>query len=317
MRRAAQIRNLLHPGGIPGSYREVVVTLPITKTDVVENLRERLARREITQEQFDAKVASQASDYTSSHWPGIANPLLHYRVKDFAAVNGKTRVLDELQSDWAQRARDQGTRDPARIEELKRQIAEQADKRDGMASLMARTAEELAPGSTDTTDALVILRQLERSHPNTPQGKRAAGLLGDLRQVENNHMDLMSKLAAAERETPSAPFISNTSDWVDLGLKQALVDAARDPAVTRFAWAPGKVQADRYHLSHVADEIRYHPDSETLDLLRRQTRALKNGSSGRSPGLHRQRDGRAVNGDRASEGARWASVAQAEEYSRH
>ena len=256
------------PGGIPGSYREVVVTLPITKTDVVENLRERLARREITQEQFDAKVASQASDYTSSHWPGIANPLLHYRVKDFAAVNGKTRVLDELQSDWAQRARDQGTRDPARIEELKRQIAEQADKRDGMASLMARTAEELAPGSTDTTDALVILRQLERSHPNTPQGKRAAGLLGDLRQVENNHMDLMSKLAAAERETPSAPFISNTSDWVDLGLKQALVDAARDPAVTRFAWAPGKVQADRYHLSHVADEIRYHPDSETLDLLR-------------------------------------------------
>jgi hypothetical protein len=148
----------------------------------------------------------------------------------------KTRVLDEMQSDWAQRARDAGTRDPAATAQLQALHQEAAAKVKAVADEMNR--------AMDAKASREVLDEINGRH----------------REAANTEFDLRNKLKAAESGVPSAPYISNTSDWVDLGLKQTLIDAARDPSVNRLAWAPGKVQADRYGLEKHIDEIRYVRD---------------------------------------------------------
>ncbi len=284
------------PGGILGSYREVVTTLPPQSSPVGAAIARReqvldeiaaLDQRKVNiddpetprimedyNKRRDALVAERAelnkqidaAKYTSSHWPGITNPLLHYRVKDFVSrepsahsgvekvtppqaqgqddrtVSGanKVRVLDELQSDWAQRARDQGTRDPAQVEGLREQLKD-------------------AEAHLQTTVNEIRETYLNKGLKNPPEAQRR------LDAARDRTMDLSNKLRGAESGVPSAPFIGSTSDWVDLGLKQALVDAARDPSVSRFAWAPGGVQAERYSLEHHISSINVH-DSEYPEL---------------------------------------------------
>jgi hypothetical protein len=159
----------------------------------------------------------------------------------------KTRVLDEMQSDWAQRARDAGTRDPAATAQLQALHQEAAAKVKAVADEMNR--------AMDAKASREVLDEINGRH----------------REAANTEFDLRNKLKAAESGVPSAPFISNTSDWVDLGLKQALIDAAKDPSVNRLAWAPGKVQADRYNLAQHYSGLEYMPDTGALRGLRRDS----------------------------------------------
>ena len=55
---------------------------------------------------------------------------------------------------------------------------------------------------------------------------------------------------------PSAPYVTSTQGWTDLGLKRALIEAARGP-YTHLSWTPGEEQAKRYDLSKHIDELRY------------------------------------------------------------
>jgi hypothetical protein len=159
----------------------------------------------------------------------------------------KTRVLDEMQSDWAQRARDQGTRDPAAVAGLKKQFAETQARHYELKELVE-------PEFTAMLESKGTI--------GMPPAKQA--LWDELRDTGDSMMDLQNKIEAAQNGVPSAPYISNTSDWVDLGLKQALIDAAKDPSVNRLAWAPGKVQADRYNLAKDISGLRYDPDRSAL-----------------------------------------------------
>jgi hypothetical protein len=171
----------------------------------------------------------------------------------------KTRVLDEMQSDWAQRARDHGFRDASGVPAL-RAAWKEAEMRkenayDGLYELVSRESGS-APGAT--SDLIAEAKGLSG-------GQEA---IAAFRAAENEMMDLTNKIQAAEGGVPSAPYISNTSDWVDLGLKQALIDAAKDPSVNRLAWAPGKVQADRYNLKNTISGIRYSPETKSLQVTR-------------------------------------------------
>ena len=311
------------PGGIPGSYREVVTTYRDPEHRTLEARRnatnaemrriedEHLAAgnevsppeyRELSakRNKMEERMSEiEGQEYTSSHWPGITNPLLHYRTKDFPGVEGSnTRVLDELQSDWAQRARDQGTRDPAALSAVQGQLATARRERDAahqevvdfikntpafdtetgpIAEIWERRNSRafegvFEPESTPAPDLASFLHEVYATPDALPGGRGSlneqAFILGNkLLKYQDVVNDLVNKENAARNGVPSAPFISNTSDWVDLGLKQALVDAARDPSVSRLAWAPGKVQADRYGLEKQVDSLRYRRnDDGTINL---------------------------------------------------
>jgi hypothetical protein len=279
------------PGGIPGSYREVVTTLPEHPRRAAEiNVMDQgdgrwdwdvrgtgVGRSGTENSEAAARAAAQAfvdletarnprmysllseADYTSSHWPGITNPLLHYRTKDFA---GGVRVLDEMQSDWAQRARDQGTRDPVKAAELKVQHDAALKARDDVYAEIDAMAKQHGHWNVS----------IENSRGDTLKRMREEGVPGAqeltdrMLKTGNDFLDISSKYQSAKTGVPSAPYISNTSDWVDLGLKQALIDAAKDPSVNRLAWAPGGIQADRYSLKNTISGIRYSPETKSIQV---------------------------------------------------
>jgi len=322
------------PGGIPGSYREVVTTLPTETMNYDKFLAslkqkynippgegwgkyvtpEERAKLERMQE-TGIEEAEGVGTYTSSHWPGITNPLLHYRTKDFEIpsefVSGnrpeqaapltpsqpsvpiesgsasriplqeygrgdlesasntpraltettnlpsKVRVLDEMQSDWAQRARDQGTRDPQAVAQWQEKLDALNVSRDAVEARMAELAKTSGqPQVRHPVD--VVHFMADEGHPE------AQALAAEWNKFTEPMGDLNTKLNAAKHGVPNAPYISNTSDWVDLGLKQALIDAAKDPSVSRLAWAPGKVQADRYNLAREVHSMEYDPTKQRL-----------------------------------------------------
>lgn len=267
---AAKFEQYSTPGGIPGSYREVVTTLPDKAAEAkkaVEARAEQLFRAPADQfnEQATAfrKLNEENPTYTDSHWPGITNPLLHYRTKLFDNGDGtKTFLTDEMQSGWGQAARDKGTRDPAGVNDLARRNAE--------ANTAANDATREAGNLIGVADWRAGHQSLVRSlqdaaHIGEIPKEAADAAIKKVTDTADAAMDLTNKLRAAKEGVPSAPYISNTSDWVDLGLKQALIDAARDPSVTRFAWAPGGVQGDRYNLGRHVTGIRYNPDTQRLE----------------------------------------------------
>jgi hypothetical protein len=271
---------------------------------------------------------SREDVYTSSHWPGITNPLLHYRTKKFdsgsraeqvdpsgglpsnSAETGSspspqsgsrdrttsggaqrqpesTLLLDEMQSDWAQRARDQGTRDPAVAAELRLQhdAAEKqwTEAMDDGSLFMSRLPEGVLDDKfryrnlstkADIRNPAVFRSVSPKAFmdmmDDIPSGRLSEGDLKTIEAVKGRMLtgldrsnDLFNKLQAAERGVPSAPYISNTSDWVDLGLKQALIDAAKDPQIGRLAWPPGSEHVRRYpSLGDVVDAVDYRKNPD-------------------------------------------------------
>jgi hypothetical protein len=68
-----------------------------------------------------------------------------------------------------------------------------------------------------------------------------------------------------------APYVTKTDDWVDLGLKRAMMEAARG-GHDKLAWTPGEVAADRYSLSkHIKDLHHEKNDDGTYNVLDRKS----------------------------------------------
>jgi hypothetical protein len=71
------------------------------------------------------------------------------------------------------------------------------------------------------------------------------------------------KLHKHEWAVPAGPHIGSTNGWTDLGLKRALIEAARG-GHDRLAWTPGEEHADRYGMQKHFSEIRYEPSRKHL-----------------------------------------------------
>jgi predicted RNA methylase len=84
----------------------------------------------------------------------------------------------------------------------------------------------------------------------------AIALADKLATTQDVVNDLVNKEDAARGGLPEIykPFL-NTSDWLDPNLKGWLAEAAKDPTVTRLAWPPGSVQADRFSIAKHVGEI--------------------------------------------------------------
>jgi hypothetical protein len=73
-----------------------------------------------------------------------------------------------------------------------------------------------------------------------------------------------AELAAMNKKlngVSTAPYIKNTDDWVNLGLKRALLEAAKY-GHDKLAWTPGQVVADRYKLSKYIAAIHHEKNED-------------------------------------------------------
>lgn len=86
-----------------------------------------------------------------------------------------------------------------------------------------------------------------------PNEKKADSLLDQMIQ------DFSFKL-------PRAPYVTDTGQWVDLGLKRALMEAAKG-GYDKLIWTPGEEQANRYNLRKHVEALSYDPEDKVLSYL--------------------------------------------------
>lgn len=222
------------PGGIPGSYRELLLTLPSKMPDgwkIVErdgkfallNKRDEQITARPTRKSIEEIARKYANDPTmggsnfrSSHFDQ-PNILAHLRVDEVAGANGERllRVI-EVQSDWGQKGR-----------------------KEGFAG--EKTAPKISVQNNEDAPGYVVLRD-------------GTAIWTGLSETRANEV--------AERERtklnegiPPAPFVTETQAYVALALKKAISYAAQN-GMDGIVFATGQQNADLYDLSKQVDAVR-------------------------------------------------------------
>ena len=186
------------------------------------------------------------------HLGGEQNILAHVLMKDRTDNEGKRLLhLDELQSDWAQQGRDKGFESSS------------FKKYDDYVSDLTRRFIQKAPdyfrAQGESEDD--IERGIQRYQTDPASMAQIMG------ETEKHH-DLVEDLYNSPTgEIIPAPYVTKTDDWVDLGLKRALMEAAKG-GHDKLAWSPGDVVADRYNLSkHIKDIHHEKNDDGTYNVM--------------------------------------------------
>jgi hypothetical protein len=239
------------PGAEPGSYRELLVTMPekAAKVDLKKaadkayedkewfqaDIRRRTGRflwealtpeekaeyqrlSDAYQSARDAYTSGGNENFRSSHWDE-PNVLGHVRFNDRTGPNGeKILHLEELQSDMHQQARTKGYRLPPR---------ETAPMDSEYRALVHKNADARARGEEPKPADVARAKELE---------------------------DALIK--ADKSKIPDMPFKKN---WHELLLKRMMKYAA-DNGYDGVSWTPGEHQAERYDLSKQVDRITYSDD---------------------------------------------------------
>lgn len=200
-----------------------------------------------------------------NHFGGTPDIIASLRLKDREDHEGdKVLHLEELQSDWAQQGRKNGFADDAaakhqaareeynnfidRLSEMETQRRIDALKKDQPDFDFENNDQSLR----------AIIDDNVRRHPHTIA--RNLGLLDEFGQLRDAYNEAQDN--DQYRKLPAkAAYVEKTNDWVDLGLKRALLEAAKSGS-DKLAWTPGYKQADRYDLSRHISQIRHEKNDD-------------------------------------------------------
>ena len=220
--------DLVFPGG--SNYREVLLKLPSVRPSI-----KNMSRDEYNRAIQDADQRG-LRDYTHSHWGSTPNVVAHIRMNDRTDLDGKKVLfIEELQSDWAQQGRKKG-------------FADKPLTRDDLVATVNNSADR-PYWEVRTKDGQFIA--------NTG--------LGDKEISSQEAIDEALNLVKirGDKRIPKGPFVTDTNEWVDLGLKNILRRAV-DEGYDRVAFINGKQSADRYNLSNYVSTIDWNPPSDRL-----------------------------------------------------
>ena len=151
----------------------------------------------------------------------------------------KHLLIDELQSDWGQKGREQGFKpvdSEKQLQELQLKLAD--------LDAQWKSVNNQMNGYYDYgTPEMQHLSQLRQS------------IHDEWKNTEKKRQQIINGI-------PHAPYVTKTDLWVDLGLKKALMEAAHGGYDT-LTWTPGEVQAKRYpEVAHEADNVFYYPKTK-------------------------------------------------------
>jgi hypothetical protein len=265
------------PGG--ENYREVVLTLPIENQDALNAAQIKAGdlRRQtgdLMQKYKDISVMSNPGDpdlvaayqkvaesrklmneaeaeadklrrvasektYRSSHFDE-PNPIAHLRMSDRVTDGKKTLLVDEVQSDWHQAARD------ARTLEVKRLMnTYNVSKEDAQKAVPNDYGYKLPPEVTAPMDS--EYRALVHKNADAV----AQGLTPDPNDVARARMLESQLMQSDSSKIPNAPY---KEDWYQLALRRAIKEAI-DGGYDRVALPTGQRVAERFDLSKQVDRI--------------------------------------------------------------
>lgn len=274
--------NYVLPGG--DNYREVLMTLPSRKGAVIKRYEIRnsdtgvvemtagdledsfqdglidspdITRKEVAESFADAIMedesglipnlevvaidsSSTTGDFVGGHFDE-PNVLAHLRLNDRVGPNGeKILFIEEIQSDWMQAGRKQGFKTGGEVTKIE------------LEHLHAKAGDAL-----NTVDLLGFSSRGEamlavRSEPNYVTAWDLADEPGVVRAVDE-WLDARRGFRREEAGVPDAPL---KKTWHEMAFRRATQMAAEE-GYDMIAWTPGKMQADRYNLRNVLDEISY------------------------------------------------------------
>lgn len=297
------------PGG--ENYREVLLKLPKRETttgDIAQKLFGRninelsLEEGRAVAEEMRRLGPSAQFDFTNSHWQD-PNVLAHLRMSDRTGPNGeKILHVEEIQSDWAQKGRDEGFAkklDPKILDQLGEEQSSAMfrleDARDAFNSAYEnifrddlRAAFKDAPTEYDLQNALKMHDEVIRSkHPQkrfdeyrsnflrmpdsfTPEEHNllqdAYDAYREKRDSYNSAKKKIFEYKLSSAGVPAGPYVTKTADWTDLALKRALKEAA-EGGYDKLVWTPGEEQAKRYSLSTKVERIAYDPEEKVFSYV--------------------------------------------------
>jgi hypothetical protein len=190
-------------------------------------------------------VTTKPGSYQAPHFDDLGHGLaFHTRVSDRQAGNRAVRHVDELQSDWAQAARDKGTYDPAKPVEL----------------FDARTGRVYSRHPTNA-EAEQALQALQAQLP-----------LSEGRALDYDH----AVREGAGGKVPTTPWDNEQQGipfYTRAAMNRQIYDAAKSgkEAVT---WTEGQTQVDRYPGMERPDGMRQFYDQKLPKAVARDMRRL-------------------------------------------
>ncbi|MFW6084275.1 MAG: JAB domain-containing protein, partial [Gemmatimonadota bacterium] len=164
------------------------------------------------------------------------NVAVHLRLTDRETARGKALLVEEIQSDWAQRGRERGFR----------------DRED-------RT--ELPPGTEmhEFTNTVGHWYQVVWSNASGRQGGVGMSAASPEEAVALAWKDLEHGMV------PDMP-LRRTKDWVGVALQRALDEAVAGD-YDLLAWTTGAQQAERYNIGRVVDQLEWRRSGDDVRLI--------------------------------------------------
>jgi hypothetical protein len=259
------------PGG--KNYREIVLTLPppasgaktvdealeLWKQDARAGKRGQYSPEEINSMQVDNVLdilkeeyltSSKMGVYKTRHWDET-NPLSHLRVSDRMTDGKKTLLIDEVQSDWHQVARD------LRTEEVDDLVKSGMSKQEAQASVPKNFGYKSGSKPLDWNDPEYVKARSDAANAlnafNAASGNRAlqATLRAELDRASLVEFNLVNQANKFHRAVPDAPY---KDDWYQLTLRRAIKEAV-DGGYDRVALPTGARVAERFNLVKKIDNV--------------------------------------------------------------
>ena len=225
--------------------------------------KEALDQYKASMDKLAKEDASDAVNYNKGHYRDYPNTLMNMRLQDFTDAEGKSGTLiDELQSDWHQKGREEGYKtaskvDPNQYELLMKTIEDKLRSKFRQQAIDVNLSPEKAD---DFAEAYIRV--------NTQEDKaREAGMYDEWK-------DLSNRMFAASRGkgVPDAPYKDR---WHELGIKKAVIEGIKR-GDDRIYLPEGKDVAERYDLSKKLDKvvIRKHNDEWVVEGYNGRTETL-------------------------------------------
>lgn len=199
----------------------------------------------------DPRSQSYETGFKSQHWSPL-NVLSHIRMSDREGPNGeKILHVEELQSDWAQKARKMRKN---KVKELAKEQGipfEEADKQ--VHPMYGFKGVEIPTGQW-------VVNHAHPSGENVPYGFSSKEEASDwhkrLLDMGFEAEEPKPQMQKSEVGVPHHPLVASTQAWTNLTLKRILDEAAKGD-YNKIIFTPGTEQAKRYKLSNHFGEIHY------------------------------------------------------------
>ncbi len=227
------------PGAIPGSDREILLTLP----------------------EGSPGAPAEAFTTDTTHYGDVPNVVGWLRVNDRVDAQGrKVLFVEEVQSKWRMEGTKAGFRDP------------EAQAQAEAAAMQA--AKDL--GRITSEEGYTQQREQRRAWMDINHDIDMTGVPSRLQDAIARYRDarVAANAAIAERfnSPPTAPFVTQ-GDWFQLPLKFALRYAS-EHGYAGVAWTTGTMQQERYSLRKQVGTLVYDPVGRILTALDRGGRRV-------------------------------------------